>query len=357
MKTRRRRGPECSPSPPDPRPAQRQPPGCHLESPLLRPLPSWRQRSGGLTVSRPDPQYHLPVLTRAVVDLLRPVGDGTVIDATFGGGGHSRALLEALPGIRVLAVDRDPDAAANTAALGDRGRLVIGDFRRLEELLRREDVDEIAGALFDLGVSSHQLDMGDRGFSYHRPGPLDMRLGPDAPQSARDVVNEWPQGRLADVIRRYGEERHATRISRAICRGRPILDTAHLADVVADAVPARDRRAGHPARRTFQAIRIAVNDELGALADGLDVAVRMLRPGGRVVVISYHSLEDRIVKRRFVAGAVECVCPPDLPVCGCGRSPELRLLTRRPLVADAAEIAANRRARSARLRAAAKVGR
>ena len=181
-----------------------------------------------------------------------------------------------------------------------------------------------------------------------------MRLGPDAPFSADEVVNRWPQQRLAGAIERYGEERHALRIARAICRARPILDTAHLADVVADAVPARDRRRGHPARRTFQAIRIAVNDELGALADGLDLALRMLRPGGRIVVISYHSLEDRIVKRRFADGARECVCPPDLPVCGCDTRAELHLLTRSPLVPTETEIAANRRARSARLRAAEK---
>jgi 16S rRNA (cytosine1402-N4)-methyltransferase len=306
-------------------------------------------------VSRPDLPYHRPVLAGIVVDLLRPVGAGLVVDATFGGGGHSRALLEALPGIRVLAVDRDPDAAANAAGLGDRLKFVLGDFRRLEDLLKREEIDEIAGALLDLGVSSHQLDVGDRGFSYHLPGPLDMRLGPDAPFSADEVVNSWPEHRLARVLDRYGEERHAGRIARAVCRARPILDTAHLADVVADAVPARDRRRAHPARRAFQAIRIAVNDELGALADGLDVALRMLRPGGRVVVVSYHSLEDRIVKRRFTSGARECVCPPDLPVCGCGRRAELRLLTRRPIVPDAAEVAANRRARSARLRAVEKM--
>ncbi len=179
-----------------------------------------------------------------------------------------------------------------------------------------------------------------------------MRMGPDAAISADDIVNGWDERRLADAIRRYGEERHAGRIARAIVRHRPIGDTLELAEVVAGAVPAADRRRRHPARRTFQALRIAVNDELGALADGLDGALRLLRPGGRVVVISYHSLEDRIVKRRFAAGATGCVCPPDLPVCGCGKTAELRLLTRKPIRPDDAEIAANPRARSARLRAA-----
>lgn len=182
-----------------------------------------------------------------------------------------------------------------------------------------------------------------------------MRLGPDGALTAADLVNGWDESRLVAVIRRYGEERHAVRIAAAIVAARPIGTTQELADVVRTAVPARDRRRAHPARRTFQAIRIAVNDELGALRDGLDAALSVLRPGGRLVVISYHSLEDRIVKRRFAAGATGCVCPPDLPVCGCGRSAELRLLTRRPVVPDEEEVAANPRARSARLRAVEKV--
>jgi 16S rRNA (cytosine1402-N4)-methyltransferase len=169
------------------------------------------------------------------------------------------------------------------------------------------------------------------------------------------VVNGWEEGRLAAIIRRYGEDPDAARIAAAIVRARPLRDTAHLAEVVAGAVPARRRRAGHPARRTFQAIRIAVNDELGALSAGLEAALSLLQPGGRVAVIAYHSLEDRIVKRRFAAGAAGCVCPPDLPVCGCGRSAALRLLTRRPVVPGEAEVAANPRSRSARLRAAERV--
>jgi 16S rRNA (cytosine1402-N4)-methyltransferase len=293
-------------------------------------------------------------MTAEVVDLLRPMTTGVVVDATFGGGGHTRALLEALPGITVLATDRDPDAAAQ--ADPQESRLVFrqADFRDLDATLEEEGIDEIAGALFDLGVSSHQLDVGERGFSYHQRGPIDMRMGPDAPFTARTIVNDWERRRLAETIRRFGEEPDAGRIAAAIAAARPIEDTAELARVVADAVPARSRRVGHPARRTFQALRIAVNDELVALAEGLDVAVRMLRPGGRLLVISYHSLEDRIVKRRLAAGARGCICPPDLPVCGCGRTAELHLLTRRPVRPGVAEVETNPRSRSARLRAAEK---
>jgi 16S rRNA (cytosine1402-N4)-methyltransferase len=218
-------------------------------------------------------------------------------------------------------------------------------------VLEEEGIDEIAGALFDLGVSSYQLDVGERGFSYHQPGPLDMRMGPDAARDADEVVNTWDRDRLERALRRYGEERHAGRIADAIVAGRPFSDTTGLAAVVADAMPARSRRAGHPARRTFQALRIAVNDELAALAEGLDVALRVLRPGGRLVVIAYHSLEDRIVKRRFASGLRGCICPPDFPVCGCGRTPELIALTSGALRPEDAEVARNPRSRSARLRA------
>jgi 16S rRNA (cytosine1402-N4)-methyltransferase len=282
------------------------------------------------------------------IELLRPVAGGRILDATFGGGGHTRAILSAFPTTTIVAVDRDPDAARNAPDLP----VLIGDFAELDTLLAQEGIDELDGALFDLGVSSHQLDVGERGFSYHHAGPLDMRMGPAAKLSADEIVNEWEQHRLSDTLRRYGEERHADRIAAAIVRARPINDTLHLAGVVADAVPARFRRSGHPARRTFQAIRIVVNDELAALAAGLDHAVRMLRFGGRIVVIAYHSLEDRIVKLRFAAGAAGCTCPPDLPVCACEATAELRLLTRRPLRPGHDEVLANPRARSARMRGA-----
>jgi 16S rRNA (cytosine1402-N4)-methyltransferase len=290
-----------------------------------------------------------------VLEWLRPLDGSTIVDATFGGGGHTAAILAALPHARVVALDRDPDAQMAAAALGPRLAFHLTDFRHLADVLTEEGIDDLDGAVFDLGVSSHQLDVGERGFSYRRRGPLDMRMGPDASLTAAEVVNEWPEADLADVIRRYGEERHARRIAAAIVAARPVTDTAQLADVVAGAMPARARDHGHPARRTFQGIRIAVNDELAALSEALDVAVRMLRSGGRLVVISYHSLEDRITKHRFAAGATGCVCPPDFPVCVCGGTAELRLLTRHPERPSEAEVAANPRARTARLRAAEKV--
>jgi len=295
--------------------------------------------------------YHSPVMTDQVVDLLRPcLRQGIIIDATFGGGGHTRALLAADRKARVLAIDRDPDAALEAAGIGKRLKFRAADFRRMDAVLDEEKIDEIAGAIFDIGVSSHQLDVGERGFSYHKSGPLDMRMGPDAAFDAGAIVNSWDRDRLASTFRRFGEERHAGRIADAIVAARPVTDTAELAAVVANAMPARSRRTGHPARRTFQALRIAVNDELGALAEGLDIALRVLRPGGRLVVISYHSLEDRIVKRRFASGARGCVCPPDLPVCGCGRTAVLALVTRKALRPGPAEVEANPRSRSARLR-------
>jgi len=332
-------------------PTQRQPSGCHVESPLLRPLPFWRQRSGGLTVGR---DYHVPAMVDRVEHWLGST-DGTIVDATFGGGGHSRVLLDANPALRVLALDRDPDAGRQSASFGPRLAFRQADFRTLGSVLQEEQLNEIDGAIFDLGVSSHQLDVGERGFSYRQRGPLDMRMGPNTGFDAEVVVNQWPEADVVRILRRYGEERHAGRIAAAIVRARPITDTLELAGVVAGAMPARSRRAGHPARRTFQAIRIAVNDELAALSDALDVAVRMLRHGGRILVISYHSLEDRIVKRRFAAGSLGCTCPPEFPVCACDTVAELRLLTRRGETPSAGEIEGNPRARSARLRAAERV--
>lgn len=302
-----------------------------------------------------DRTYHDPVMTQEVIEILRPVAAGTLVDATFGGGGHTAAMLAAFPEATVLAVDRDPEAAEQALRFANRVRFVPGDFRHLDVLLEEGGFHDLDGALLDIGVSSHQLDTAERGFSYHRAGPLDMRMGPSAPFDADEVVNGWDRDRLAHAIGRFGEERFARRIAGAIVAARPITDTGHLASVVAGAVPAAARRKRHPARRTFQALRIAVNDELAALADGLDAVLRMLRPGGRVVVISYHSLEDRIVKRRFADEARGCVCPPDLPVCGCGRTAGLRVLTRRPLRPGAGEVSSNPRSRSALLRAAERV--
>ncbi len=301
-----------------------------------------------------DRGYHRPVMADEVVELLTPIIPGVVVDATFGGGGHSGRLLDEFgEDVTVLAIDRDPDALANARGMGI--AVAQGNFENLAEVVAGLSGQAVSAVLFDLGVSSHQLDQPERGFSYRNDGPLDMRMGPDAGLTAADVVNQWPELDLARVIRRYGEEPLAKRIAHALVMHRPFSSTRQVATVIAEATPAARRRAGHPARRTFQAIRIAVNGELEAIRSGLDQALDLIEPEGRVVVISYHSLEDRIVKERFAEGARGCICPPDLPICGCGRSAELRLLTRKALRPSPSEIQANNRARSAALRAVEKV--
>jgi len=302
--------------------------------------------------------YHEPVLVSACLEALAPAAAGVIVDGTFGGGGHSRALLAAYPHVTIVGIDRDPDALVNAP---DEGRLrtVLGNFSEMQRLVNDElgappaARGTVDGILLDLGISSHQVDTAERGFSYHRSGPVDMRMGSDVPSSAGELVNELDRGELRDLIRRYGEERYAGRISAAIVGARPIENTADLAAVIAEAVPAAARRSGHPARKTFQALRIATNAELDALSAGLESAIDLLRPGGRLCVISYHSLEDRITKRRIAAGAADCVCPPGLPVCVCERRPELEILGRvRP---SEAEVAANPRSRSAVLRIAGRL--
>ncbi|MGD2102172.1 MAG: 16S rRNA (cytosine(1402)-N(4))-methyltransferase RsmH [Acidimicrobiia bacterium] len=298
--------------------------------------------------------FHRPVLVEEVVELLTPVVPGVVVDATFGGGGHTRRMLDEFgEDVSVIGIDRDPEAVANATGLG--ATVVQGDFADIADIVAGVTDDQVSGVLFDFGVSSHQLDQARRGFSYRHDGPLDMRMGPDAPFDAHTIVNEWPEDRLARIIREYGEEPLARRIAAAIVAARPIESTATLSTVIANAMPAARRRAGHPARRTFQAIRIAVNTELDSVDAGVSQALDMIRTGGRVVAISYHSLEDRIVKRLFAERAKGCTCPPDLPVCGCGNTAEVRLLTRKPVRAGEEEVAANRRARSAVLRAVEKV--
>lgn len=296
-----------------------------------------------------DGRYHEPVMVNEVVELFLPLTEGVVIDATFGGGGHAAALLRDLAdGIEVIGIDRDPDALAN-ADRHDRLTLAEGNFGDIDVILDKLGIGRITGALFDLGVSSHQLDVAERGFSFRASGPLDMRMGPDTSATAEDLVNDLPVAELARIIGRFGEERFAGRVARAIVAARPIRTTEQLADIVKNAIPAATRRTGgHPARRTFQALRIAVNDELTAVEDGVGAALDRLAPGGRCAVISYHSLEDRIVKNLF-RSRTERDIPPGLPV-----EPEpapFRNLTRRGLVPTEAEIAANPRARSARLRA------
>jgi 16S rRNA (cytosine1402-N4)-methyltransferase len=300
--------------------------------------------------------YHEPVMAEEVMNMFTDIKSGVIVDATFGGGGHTRRFLNR-GGLDVIGLDQDPDAVANTADLADNEHFsfVRGSFGDLAQILDAEGIETIDGVLFDLGVSSHQLDEPTRGFSYRHPGPLDMRMG-DGPLTAAAIVNEWSEADLARVIREYGEERFSVRIARAICQARPIADTASLASIVREAIPAATRKTGgHPARRTFQALRIAVNDELGELERGIDAAIEHLAPHGRCVVISYHSLEDRIVKQRFASAAQTCVCPPGLPVCACNTVPELIIVTRKALGPTEAEVASNPRARSAKLRCAQKV--
>ena len=308
----------------------------------------------------PEPFGHRPVMVDEVLGLLTPVPAGTVVDATVGGGGHARALLEAADHLAVLGLDRDPVAVAAAALalapFGDRATVRRARFDALREVAREEGLDALSGVLFDLGVSSPQLDRPERGFSHRGDGPLDMRMDPDDTRTAADVVNSMPEADLARLLRTYGDERYAARIARAIVAARPIETTGRLADVVRDAIPApARRRGGHPARRTFQAVRIEVNAELEVLPGALDAAVDLLAPGGRCVVLAYHSGEDRIVKERFREAATGgCTCPAGLP-CTCGAQPRVRLLKRGAWKPSADEVAANPRAGSARLRAVEKL--
>jgi 16S rRNA (cytosine1402-N4)-methyltransferase len=295
------------------------------------------------------------------VELLLPVPAGLVVDATVGGGGHARALLSARPDLLLLGIDRDPEAvAAARAALrpyGDRAHVVQGGFEDLSGIVRRTSEGNVMGILFDLGVSSPQLDRPTRGFSYWADAPLDMRMDAGQSLTAETVVNTYSEERLTEILATYGEERFAAQIARAIVARRPLRTTTDLVEAVKAAIPApARRRGGHPARRTFQAIRMEVNRELPHLEAGLAESVHLLRPEGRVLVVSYHSLEDRLVKRRFTTWAGRRQPrPPGLPVEPEPRSPIVRLLTRRPVRPSADEVARNPRARSARLRAAEKL--
>ncbi len=303
---------------------------------------------------------HDPVMRDEIVDTFREVPSGVVLDATLGGGGHSEAILESRDDLRILGLDRDPDAlAAATARLERFGARVMTHRCRFDELdaaMAAHEVERLTGALFDLGVSSPQLDRADRGFSYRQDGPLDMRMDTDAEWSATDVVNGYDERRLADVIKEHGDERFARRIAAAIVEARPIETTTQLAEVVTGAIPAAARRSGgHPAKRTFQAIRIEVNGELDALPDALDRAIDALVPGGRLAVLSYHSGEDRIAKDRIRAAETGgCECPHDLP-CVCGAIQTVRIVRNVAKRPSADEQARNRRATSARYRVAEKI--
>jgi 16S rRNA (cytosine1402-N4)-methyltransferase len=305
---------------------------------------------------------HIPVMVREVTELLAPVPTGTVVDATVGGGGHARALLEARPDLRLLGIDRDPSALAAARAelrpFGDRAQIVHGGFEHIAEIVRHECEGNVMGILFDLGVSSPQLDLKERGFTYWGDAPLDMRMDSAQALTAEQVVNEYDLDALAALLAGNGEERFARSIAARIIANRPLRTTGDLVNAVREGIPARNRRrGGHPARRTFQAIRMEVNRELPNLADGLDDAVHLVGPDGRIVVLSYHSLEDRMVKERFNAWAgADTAVPHGLPVEPPAPRALVRRLTRRPARPSAAEVAANPRAESARLRSVERLG-
>ncbi len=313
-------------------------------------------------VLQPDTTDHVPVLAEEVRELLALEPGDTLVDATFGAGGHASLLAADLRGRgRVIAIDRDPSVRPYferfRRTAGVQTRFLRGDFSIVLTQLADNGVRADA-VLLDLGVSSMQLDRPERGFSYASDAPLDMRMDPSADLSARELVNEASERELERIFRRYGEERYARQIAKAIGRRRrerPFERTGDLVETIKAAIPAPARFGdGHPARRVFQALRIAVNDELEALERALPAAVEMLRPGGRLAAISFHSLEDRIVKRFLRAEERGCVCPPEFPVCVCGREPVVRVLTPKPVRPSAREVALNPRAASARLRAAEK---
>ena len=298
---------------------------------------------------------HIPVLLAECIENLAIQKEGLYLDGTAGGAGHSSEIAKRLDGGCLYSLDQDPDAvaAARERLAGLPATVIQTNFRYADKALAAEGVTCIDGALLDLGVSSHQLDARERGFSYFGDAPLDMRMSQSGPTAA-DLVAGMTREELARVLREYGEEPYAWQIAGKICHAResaPVETTAQLAALVASAVPPAVRRKDkNPARRTFQALRIAVNGELDALSEGLDVIFNLLRPGGRFCIITFHSLEDRLVKQRFRQWATACTCPPELPVCVCGGKAKARLITRKPIEASAQEAEENRRSRSAKLR-------
>ena len=307
---------------------------------------------------------HKPVLLRESIEALNIRPDGVYVDGTLGRAGHSKEIARRLTTGRLICIDRDQaaiDAAKERLAPWmDRVTLVHSNFAELGDILRLSGVGGADGMLFDLGVSSPQLDDASRGFSYMHDAPLDMRMDTSAPLTAADIVNTWSQEELRRILFEYGEERYAPAIARAIVRARetaPVKTTLELVEIIKSAMPpAALREKQHPAKRSFQAIRIAVNGELDALPPMLEAAVDALNPGGRLAVITFHSLEDRIVKRALADMARGCTCPPEFPVCVCGGKPRIRLVNRKPVTAGEAELADNPRARSAKLRTAEKCG-
>lgn len=314
--------------------------------------------------------HHITVLKEEATEGLRVKRDGIYVDCTLGGAGHSSLIASKLGEYgRLIALDQDDWALDNAkerlAPYADRVSLVKTNFRHLEETLRdlavpsKDGIPQVDGILFDLGVSSPQFDEGDRGFSYNYDAPLDMRMDQSASLTAAEIVNEWPEQEIARILFQYGEEKFSRRIARVISERRAqkaIQTTGELVDIIKEGIPAAARRTGgHPAKRSFQALRIAVNDELGAFEEALHQAVRCLAPGGRVSVITFHSLEDRICKQILNSYVGKCTCPPDFPMCVCGGKGEMKLVNRKPIVPGEEELAQNPRARSAKLRVAEKI--
>lgn len=304
---------------------------------------------------------HISVLLNESVDMLEVKPDGIYVDGTAGGGGHSAEILNRLgENGRLFSIDRDPDAVEtvkNRFASDRRSVVLHGEFGNMKELLHNEGVEKVDGVLLDLGVSSHQLDTPERGFSFHEDAPLDMRMSRQG-TTAACLVNTLDFKELCRILSAYGEEKYAASIARGIIKARedkPIETTLQLAEIVKANVPQRVRRDGHPARKTFQAIRIAVNDEFGQLERGLEAAFDILSKGGRLSVITFHSIEDRIVKQTMAAWCVGCTCPKDFPVCVCNNKPKARLINKKPTQAADKELDANKRSRSAKLRGCEKL--
>ena len=302
--------------------------------------------------------HHVSVLLEECIDGLNIKPDGIYVDGTLGGAGHSSQIAKRLTTGMLIGIDRDPvalkAAGERLAPYGDRVKLVHSNFCEVKQVLEDLVIDGVDGILLDLGVSSPQLDDGSRGFSYMADAPLDMRMNNEDPMTAADVVNTWSQEELKRILYDYGEERYAPRIAEAICRRRtekPIETTLELVDIIRGAMPAAAlREKQHPAKRSFQAIRIAVNDELGSVEKIMRDAIPCLNPGGRLAIITFHSLEDRIVKNGMAAAAKGCTCPPSFPVCVCGKKPKVKLISRKPITSTQEELDRNPRARSAKLR-------
>lgn len=306
---------------------------------------------------------HTTVLLEEAIQGLQIRPDGIYVDCTLGGAGHSKAILDKLHGGTLIGIDQDDRALAAASAKlvspHNDVHIVKSNFAQLDDVLDDLGIDRVDGILFDLGVSSPQLDDVDRGFSYQYEAPLDMRMDQSTDFTAAELVNTWSEGDLVRILFEYGEESFARKIARNIVEKREqarIETTVQLAEIIKEAIPAAARRTGgHPAKRSFQAIRIAVNRELDVFAHAIERAIERLAPLGRIAVISFHSLEDRLTKEAFLARAKGCTCPPDFPVCTCHKTPQLRILTRKPILASAQELAVNRRSRSAKLRIAEKI--